>query len=53
MLRVMLLCTGNSCRSQMAEGMARKFGEGVVEPHSSELCILTRLERAVKEVLTA
>ena len=27
MLRLMFLCTGNSCRSQMAEGWARKLGE--------------------------
>ena len=27
MLRLMFLCTGNSCRSQMAEGWARTLGE--------------------------
>ena len=27
MLRLMFLCTGNFCRSQMAEGWARKLGE--------------------------
>jgi arsenate reductase len=27
MLRLMFLCTGNSCRSQMAEGWARKLGQ--------------------------
>lgn len=33
----MFLCTGNSCRSQMAEGFARTIGRGVIEPHSAGL----------------
>jgi len=37
MLKVMFLCTGNSCRSQMAEGFARHIGSGVVEAHSAGL----------------
>lgn len=37
MLKVMFLCTGNSCRSQMAEGFAREFGTGLIEPHSAGL----------------
>jgi len=36
-LKVMFLCTGNSCRSQMAEGFARELGTGVVEPFSAGL----------------
>ena len=36
-LKVMFLCTGNSCRSQMAEGFARELGKGLVEPHSAGL----------------
>ncbi|HYA86656.1 MAG TPA: arsenate reductase ArsC [Nitrospirota bacterium] len=36
-LRVMFLCTGNSCRSQMAEGLARELGKGVLEPSSAGL----------------
>jgi arsenate reductase (thioredoxin) len=35
--KVMFLCTGNSCRSQMAEGFARELGKGVIEPYSSGL----------------
>lgn len=37
MLKVMFLCTGNSCRSQMAEGFARALGEGLIEAHSAGL----------------
>jgi arsenate reductase len=35
--KVMFLCTGNSCRSQMAEGFARELGKGVMEPYSAGL----------------
>ncbi len=31
----MFLCTGNSCRSQMAEGLARELGRGLIEPYSA------------------
>ena len=34
-LRVLFLCTGNSCRSQMAEGWARELKSDVIEPHSA------------------
>ena len=34
-LRVLFLCTGNSCRSQMAEGWARHLKGNVVEPYSA------------------
>lgn len=33
--RVLFLCTGNSCRSQMAEGWARTLKAGVIEPYSA------------------
>ena len=34
-LKVMFLCTGNSCRSQMAEGWARHLKGDVIEPYSA------------------
>jgi len=37
MLKVMFLCTANSCRSQMAEGWARKLGKALIEPYSAGL----------------
>ena len=34
-LKVLFLCTGNSCRSQMAEGWARHLKSDVIEPYSA------------------
>jgi len=34
-LKVLFLCTGNSCRSQMAEGWARALKDDVIEPYSA------------------
>lgn len=34
-LRILFLCTGNSCRSQMAEGFARAFKSDVIEAYSA------------------
>jgi len=34
-MKVLFLCTGNSCRSQMAEGWARALKSGVIEPYSA------------------
>lgn len=35
--RVLFVCIGNSCRSQMAEGFARAYGSDVMVPESAGL----------------
>ena len=47
MIRVMFLCTGNSCRSQMAEGFAQVLGKGLIDAHSAGLTPTDVNERAV------
>jgi len=37
MKKVMFLCTGNTCRSQMAEGFAHEVGKGLIEAYSGGL----------------
>jgi arsenate reductase len=34
-IKLLFLCTGNSCRSQMAEGLCRHFRGDVIEPGSA------------------
>ena len=34
-LRILFVCTGNSARSQMAEGFARQYGPERIEAHSA------------------
>ena len=33
--RVLFVCIGNSCRSQMAEAFARAYGRDVIDAHSA------------------
>jgi arsenate reductase (thioredoxin) len=35
MMRILFVCSGNSCRSQMAEGWARALRAGRIEPYSA------------------
>ena len=34
-IKVLFLCTGNSCRSQMAEGWTRRLKSELIEPYSA------------------
>ena len=34
-MRILYLCTGNSCRSQMAEGWTRRLKGDLIDPHSA------------------
>ncbi len=45
--RILFLCTGNSCRSQMAEGWARTLRAEALEAHSAGIATHGLNERAV------
>lgn len=38
MRKVLFVCVGNCCRSQMAEGFARAYGADVLQAESAGLC---------------
>ena len=46
-LKILFLCTGNSCRSQMAEGWVRALRGEVIEPYSAGTAPRGLDERAV------
>jgi arsenate reductase len=47
-LKILFLCTGNSCRSQMAEGWARALKGDMLEPYSAGVEVRDINPRAVK-----
>ncbi|QCQ21500.1 arsenate reductase ArsC [Desulfoglaeba alkanexedens] len=51
--RILFLCTGNSCRSQMAEGWARALKGDVIEAHSAGVEPKTVDPRAVRAMAEA
>ena len=53
MKKVLFLCTGNSCRSQMAEGWARKLRPGVIEAYSAGTAPGSVDPRAIKVMAEA
>jgi arsenate reductase len=52
-LKVLFLCTGNSCRSQMAEGFARALKGDRVEPYSAGVEVHGLNELAVRAMAEA
>ena len=52
-LRILFLCTGNSCRSQMAEGWARHLRAGRLEAYSAGIEIHGLNPNAVKVMAEA
>jgi arsenate reductase (thioredoxin) len=52
-IKVLFLCTGNSCRSQMAEGWARALKGGAVAAYSAGIEVQGLNPRAVKVMAEA
>ena len=52
-LKILFLCTGNSCRSQMAEGWARRLKGNVLEAYSAGIEKHGLNPRAVKVMAEA
>jgi arsenate reductase len=52
-LKVLFLCTGNSCRSQMAEGFARHLKSDVIEAYSAGVATHGMNPNAVKVMAEA
>lgn len=52
-VKILFLCTGNSCRSQMAEGWARHLRGDRIEPYSAGIATHGLNPRAVQVMLEA
>ncbi len=52
-IKVLFLCTGNSCRSQMAEGWTRRLKGELIEPYSAGIEAHGLNDRAVKVMAEA
>jgi arsenate reductase len=52
-VRILFLCTGNACRSQMAEGWVRKLKSDEIEPYSAGTAPAGVDPRAVKVMAEA
>lgn len=49
--RVLFVCVGNSCRSQMAEGFARALGSEILEPESAGLAPAPMVAPITQEIM--
>ncbi|MFY9528932.1 MAG: hypothetical protein WBC04_06455 [Candidatus Acidiferrales bacterium] len=49
--KILFICVGNSCRSQMAEALARQIASDVIVPASAGLSPLGRIAEATRRVL--
>ena len=49
--RVLFVCIGNSCRSQMAEGFARAYGSDIIDAQSAGLSPAVSIAPLTKQVL--
>jgi arsenate reductase len=49
--RVLFVCLGNSCRSQMAEAFARTYGSDVVEAYSAGILAASRISNRTRAVM--
>lgn len=52
-IKILFLCTGNSCRSQMAEGWTRKLRTDTIEAYSAGVAPSTIDPKAVKVMAEA
>lgn len=52
-MKVLFFCTGNACRSQMAEGWARALKGGQIEPYSAGVRAKTLDPRAERVMVEA
>lgn len=51
MKKVAFICIGNSCRSQIAEGLSKRLGKGLYEAYSAGTSPLGRICRGVEECM--
>jgi arsenate reductase len=49
--RVLFVCIGNSCRSQMAEALAKTYGNDVMEAHSAGVSPATIIAPLTQKIL--